>query len=944
MGICATDKAELGIELKRKIMASIDELKSRIDLHDLAERLGLKRGKGGNANYHSPFHKDKSPSIGIDKQGKFFRDYSADGTPHARGSCVDMVMYFKGMVEVAEAMRFLHEEYGIPFDRKDTPSEPPREKSRAEYIADKCLAEAQKVREYLKGRGISDAVIDAGIRTKTLGFNSWVSDKVAEGEVGHGGDAAAFIVRHQMTGAVLAVDLRYLNPAINGDVKTQSQGEKDGVVWTSDWRRLKSAKTVYIVESAINCLSIETADKYACALALRGLGNVDLVDWSFLRGKQVIAALDNDKPFEPPHKMAGQRPGPEAAWRLIERLTALNIAVIQVDQSDWFDKDGNWLNDVNDCLQAWGPEKLKVNLGKFEQWLIPGLPGEVKESGGRRRVFLPSHDFTQYWKFRVKPDFTNYIGKVDKQDNDGETIETPIFSDLAGFRVASLSRVSVASATSTMTGDPDNQPTVYFAVSVQTPRHGPQLQRRVMLDEQLHNIDGWKKFGPVWIPSAFSRMINILERTADLGARDAANFVGLAWRDGELIVNEGPDCYFTEPEKQCPYHNLTFPTGTPRDARQVINAFQTTFRKNAATLPLVWALGGHLKALLGFWPHMMIQADKGMGKSTLIKRLERAIGFTMFSGQSLQTEFRLLTSICHTSQPVGWEELSARRQDVIDKAVGLLQENYQYTVTRRGTEMTEYLLSAPVLLAGEDVPVKSLLGKIVRTDLTGKKGPMLPDDLPRFPVRTWLQYLTTLSKHEVLERYRGIREMCLHASRASGEDEGALRMSGNYAAVFLAWQYLCEFAGIDAGQGDFDGDLFEEMNRHISETSADREPWVWIMEIALSEMAAGRFTFPYTWEWQGDKATALLVRTSHIMDHISSTPALREKWNGLPVKSDRVFKKQMMNAGVIDGDCERTILMRRVSNMQVISIEKLQQFGLYATPSTDRHPSDRSHS
>ncbi|MGC8059585.1 hypothetical protein ACP3WF_24110, partial [Salmonella enterica] len=81
------------------------------------------------------------------------------------------------------------------------------------------------------------------------------------------------------------------------------------------------------------------------------------------------------------------------------------------------------------------------------------------------------------------------------------------------------------------------------------------------------------------------------------------------------------------------------------------------------------------------------------GKSTLIKRLERAIGMTMLSGQSLTTEFRLLTSISHTSHPIGWEELSARRQEVIDKAVGMLQENYQYTVTRRGAEMTEYLLS-----------------------------------------------------------------------------------------------------------------------------------------------------------------------------------------------------------------------------------------------------------
>lgn len=914
-------------------MASIQELKSRIDLHDLAARLGIARGKGGNANYHSPHHRDKSPSLSIDTTGKSFRDFSAEGVPYSKGSCVDLLMYVKGLSDVGDAMKWLHEEYGIPFDVSSNISTPVREKSRVEFIADRCLADPSPVRAYLTSRGICDAVIDAAIKNKTLGFNQWTSSKKEQGQFGYGGEAAAFIVRDPLTSAVLAVDLRYLNPSLNGDVKTQTQGDKDGIIWTSDLRRLKQARLVYIVESAINCLSIETANSHACAIALRGLGNVDLVDWSFLRGKQIILCLDNDLPFPDEHRLAGQRPGPEAAWRLVERLTSLNIGVIQVDQSEWYTKDGAPLNDVNDVLVARGVDQLKVWLSKLEPWLIPGLRGEEGQQG-RKRIYLPAHDFAQYWKFRVRTDFTTYIGKVDEQSaGDGEIVKTPIYQDLAGFRVAAISRVSIASASSTMTGDPDQQPAVFFAVSVQTPRHGALLQRRVMQDDQLHNLDGWKKFGPVWNGGAFSRMINILERTADLGSRQAANFVGLAWRNGKLIVNEGADCYFTEPEKQCPYHNLTFPTGTTCDAREVIHAFQVTFKKNAALLPLIWSLGGHLKALLGFWPHMMIQADKGSGKSTLIKRLERAIGMTMFSGQSLNTEFRLLTSISHTSHPVGWEELSARRQEVIDKAVGMLQENYQYTITRRGSEMTEYLLSAPVLLAGEDVPVRSLLGKIIRTDLTGKKGPLMPDDLPRFPVKEWLTYPSHLSKKEVMNRYSEIRTICLNASRASGTDEGALRMSGNYAAMYLAWLYLTEFAGIESDHGHVDADLFEEMNRHISETSADREPWVWIMEIVLSEIAANRFSYPYT--WQHEPMPALLIRTSHIMDHIATTPSLREKWNGLPVKSDRVFKKQMINAGLISPDqsCERTINTQRVSNLQIIPIEKLRLFGLDATPS-----------
>jgi DNA primase len=40
---------------------TIELLKNRIDLHDLAGRLGLKR-PGGKGNYKSPHHDDKTPS------------------------------------------------------------------------------------------------------------------------------------------------------------------------------------------------------------------------------------------------------------------------------------------------------------------------------------------------------------------------------------------------------------------------------------------------------------------------------------------------------------------------------------------------------------------------------------------------------------------------------------------------------------------------------------------------------------------------------------------------------------------------------------------------------------------------------------------------------------------------------------------------------------------
>lgn len=828
-----------------------------------------------------------------------------------------------------EALRDIAAFAGVSLPERDKPAPlAPVEKSKAEYIAERCLAAVQRGVDWLiTERGIDPEIAQRAALNKAVGFNDWTSPKVEAGQKMHGGPACAFIVKSLNPGHVMAVDLRYFDPALNGGVKTTSQGEKYGYGWTSDIKRLHAAETVYVTESPINALSIESAKMpgKTAAFALRGTTNAPLINWAWARGKQIIIVPDNDDPGED-----GYCAGLKAAWALHEKLVALDVSAVMVEFRDW------GVNDVNDLLKAEGANALRMALWKLEVWAIPGLPGKREDNDlfadkklGKSRLRLPYHQDAVYWRYRTTPDFTQVVSKIEtKKDEQGNALAPSIdITPLAGFRIAAVSRVAIQGATSTMTGDPDTMPKTLFSVSVQTTRHGPLLQRKVVDDEKLHNIDVWKKFGPVWDQSKFSRLVNIFENAAHIGARHASNFVGLCWREGQLVVNEGPDCYFQNPEQQCPYYNMTFPTGSKGDARRVIEAFGQTFGKSAAGQLLVWSLGGHLKALLGFWPHLMLQASKGMGKSTLIKRLERAIAFTMFSGQSLQTEFRLLTSVSHTSHPVGWEELSARRQDVIDKAVAILQENYQYTLNRRGSEMLEFLLTAPVLLAGEDVPVKSLTGKIVRASLK-EKGPMLPDDLPRFPVKQWLEYLTGLTGPQVRALFEKCRVACGKASRASGEDDGANRMANNYAAVMTAWLLLCDFAGLDAKEGSFLTDLMAEMNAHISQTSADRQPWVWIMETVVGEIAAGHYDGPWKIdELNGDPC--LFIRSSDVMHHLSRTTALREFWNGLPVKSDRVFKQQMDHAGVIVGEAEKTIGNRRYNRMAAVSLARLEEFGVF---------------
>lgn len=910
-------------------MATAEEIKQQISCHDVAEKLGLKKPKGSK-NYRSPKHDDSSPSLSIFEGGRAFKDWSCHNEEGSKGSCIDLVMWCLGC-EFLEALEWIHEEFGL--ERERTP-ERSRPRTIQEAVAARSVAQAEKAVPYLvEERKIPEPVIRAAIRAGAVGYDEWTNPQLEEGEPLYGGPAATFVVRSQNPGRICAVDMRYLDPATNGGIKTKTVGDKVALPWTLDWRAADKAKQVILVESPINALSVEGCGIHAtAAVATRGL-LVDEIDWRWLAGKKVVLAMDADRTNE-----RGFRPGPQAAWRLYELLTSQNIAAFLVDQEKWLEEE---LNDVNDILKEHGPDELRMWLQRLDRAVIPGLP--IKHQNEKPRIYLPSYDYAVYWRYQAQEDYTSYVTKVGDDGEDGQARKE--FAPVCGFRVGAVTRIQIQSATATTTGVADAQPSVQFAVAVQVARHGNQLVRRVFTDEDLHNLSRWQKFGPIYDPKAFARMLAIIERTADLGARTAANFVGLCWLHGRLHVNEGADCYFIDPEQQCPYHALTFPRGPRGHARRVIQAYQQTFRCNAAALPLVWILGAHLKVVLGFWPHMQMQSRKASGKSTLVSRLERTTAFRMFSGQALNTEFRIICSISHTSHPVGWEELSARRQDIIDRAVGILQEAYGFEAHRRGAELKEFLNSAPVMLVGEDVPVRDITGKLVRTDLAGRKGPMLPEDLPEFPMREWLDYLASLDPRQVRERMARAREFCRDCSRSTGADDGAVRMAENYAAMLLTWELLCDFSGIDLDEGGFREDLISQMNAHISETSQDREPWVWILEILMSELAAGRFAYPHIWdnvedETSGRLQTCLVLRTSHVMDHLQHSPHLRDRFNALPIKSDRVFKAQCRDAGMFAAeDIERRVNGRRLAHAVALSVERMESYGLSVpTPEDDFAP------
>jgi hypothetical protein len=66
------------------------------------------------------------------------------------------------------------------------------------------------------------------------------------------------------------------------------------------------------------------------------------------------------------------------------------------------------------------------------------------------------------------------------------------------------------------------------------------------------------------------------------------------------------------------------------------------------------------------------------------------------------------------------------------------------------------------------------------------------------------------------------------------------------------------------------------------------------------------------------------------MDHLSGTSRLRDEFNSLPIKSTRVFKRQLDDAGVIvKENVDRIVKSHRHAHFTAISLDRLAEFGIH---------------
>ncbi|WP_374347701.1 hypothetical protein [Chitinimonas sp.] len=786
--------------------------------------------------------------------------------------------------------------------------------------------------DWLKAQGVSDEAIERALRNKALGYNERTSPTAQPGEPLHGGPAVAFIVRTLNPGKVVAVDEHYLDAATAGQAMRRF-GAYRSHGWTADVKWIHQAHTVYLVLSPLEALAVDSCRiAGAASFAIRNYDAIDTIDFSFLTGKSVRICLPHNDALDENNC----RPGLVAAWRLHEKLTASGVSALLVDLEDWEPGER-----VIDCLKTTTPDVTKTALLKLEPWLIPGLPSHGESSQyreGRRRLYLPLQDWSVYWRYRVTPDHTQYVKKLGDANPDGGEQRIEEISDICGFRIAAISKVAVQSYVATTQGVTDTQQDEFYAVTAQTPAHGSDLQRIIVRYPQLNKLDIWPRFGAVYDPRMFTRMVNILMRSTQIAEKTVANYIGLCWRDGELSPSEGKDCYFMEPEKQSAYSGIQFPRGTVEQARAVIAAFQSTFRRNSAALVMVWTLGAHLKVVYEFWPHFEMEARKGSGKSTLIRKFQALLSLKALDTDGVKTDYRRRASFGYSSHPVLLDEISRISVQERGKLDEALQKCFGWSYLTIGTEMLPHLFSTPVMLVGEEVEFPSLQSKLVKTSITAAdQGDEIPNGLAPFPTWNWLQFLAKAGPAALREAFDKAMETCLANTRAAANDPTAKRMIKNYAAVLAAWRLLCAFAEIDPSQRGLEDDLIREMNHHIAETEGSRQPWVAIMEMLLFELASEGVEFPHRWGRSDEHGELLFLRPGDVMHYLSTANHLRNKFNELPVKSGRILKQQLMESGVVViEDIEKDWRGKRIGHMQGISLDKLKRFGLEATPHKDQ--------
>ena len=178
--------------------ASIEEVRSRLDIVDVVSQSVPLRKAGRNFKAPCPFHNEKTPSFVVNPERQTWHCFGACGTG---GDAFSFVMKREGL-EFGEALRTLAEKVGVTLETRDKKAESKTSrlleanKAAAAFFHHQLLTDpaATEARKYVQQRGLSSEIVTAfqlgycppasGALFKNLSQHGFSRDECADAGLG----------------------------------------------------------------------------------------------------------------------------------------------------------------------------------------------------------------------------------------------------------------------------------------------------------------------------------------------------------------------------------------------------------------------------------------------------------------------------------------------------------------------------------------------------------------------------------------------------------------------------------------------------------------------------------------------------------------------------------------------------------------------------------------
>lgn len=280
---------------------------------------------------------------------------------------------------------------------------------------------------------------------------------------------------------------------------------------------------------------------------------------------------------------------------------------------------------------------------------------------------------------------------------------------------------------------------------------------------------------------------------------DEAFVVGTA-RDGDGQLQAYDEVEFPGGRQQCLYHGWSMPQGGDKEVFD--KAANLTTDATVRTM-LVHVLGSVFKPVLGpAYPHVSLQGDKQVGKTTVVREICRLFGLRQTTAPvEFSTQYRRKKTLANTTWPVFADELGRLRGKPFNGLCDLLNDSYNAKPSTHGSGGQVLVIMAPLVILGQDCPIRdeALLSKTLIYEFAAgtKNSPALKQVRglrTQFPLAEWVNFACCCANQRNLQS-EADKEAEKLAEKVDADCRSAEtdRTIWNYATQLVAARALREF-------------------------------------------------------------------------------------------------------------------------------------------------------